>query len=335
MTVNNIAVADGSSQIVAPNDSTHIIDMTGTNLSGYDVSITGDVRCPANLGDSITDVLNEGENITCIITTNDIAPTLKLIKVVIEDNNGGAEPDDFTLFANATAPNDERNFSNAGGSGVFEIIFANAGYDLSESGVEGFAADNWSCDGGSLAGSTVTLAEGEDVICTIENDDIPPGLTIEMILINGDDGTALPEDFVLSATGPSSFSNIGPSVSSDDEIVDFLAGIYDLNATGVDSYEYGSWSCVGGDQLDSDTVSFLVGDTILCTTTIAFDDNCPDVLNPDQTDTDGNGIGDSCEDENNGGMNHWDTRPTFGVNHETRETMLVDNGFTFNGNSLQ
>jgi len=33
-------------------------------------------------------------------------------------------------------------------------------------------------------------------------------------------------------------------------------------------------------------------------------------------------------------MNHWDTRPTFGVNHETRETMLVDNGFTFNGNSF-
>ncbi len=33
-------------------------------------------------------------------------------------------------------------------------------------------------------------------------------------------------------------------------------------------------------------------------------------------------------------MNHWDTRPTFGVNHETRETMMVDTGFTFNGNSF-
>ena len=33
-------------------------------------------------------------------------------------------------------------------------------------------------------------------------------------------------------------------------------------------------------------------------------------------------------------MNHWDTRPSFGVNHETRETMVVDSGFTFNGNSF-
>ena len=34
------------------------------------------------------------------------------------------------------------------------------------------------------------------------------------------------------------------------------------------------------------------------------------------------------------GDNQWDTRPTFGINHETRETILVENGFTFNGESL-
>jgi hypothetical protein len=33
-------------------------------------------------------------------------------------------------------------------------------------------------------------------------------------------------------------------------------------------------------------------------------------------------------------MNHWDTRPTFGINHETRETILVENGFSFNGESF-
>ncbi len=33
-------------------------------------------------------------------------------------------------------------------------------------------------------------------------------------------------------------------------------------------------------------------------------------------------------------MNHWDTRPTFGVNHETREDVIVDSGFVFNGQSF-
>ena len=35
-----------------------------------------------------------------------------------------------------------------------------------------------------------------------------------------------------------------------------------------------------------------------------------------------------------GGDEQWDTRPTFGVSHETRETMVVDSGFTFNDNSF-
>jgi len=39
-------------------------------------------------------------------------------------------------------------------------------------------------------------------------------------------------------------------------------------------------------------------------------------------------------DNGDGGDNAWDTRPTFGVNHETREEIIVENGFTFNGESF-
>ncbi|MDH3618615.1 MAG: hypothetical protein OEM89_07810, partial [Nitrosopumilus sp.] len=38
--------------------------------------------------------------------------------------------------------------------------------------------------------------------------------------------------------------------------------------------------------------------------------------------------------DNDGGDNQWDTRPTFGINHETRETVMVENGFTFNGQAF-
>jgi len=80
-----------------------------------------------------------------------------------------------------------------------------------------------------------------------------------------------------------------------------------------------------GDACDADDDNDGVLDVV---------DNCQLVVNPTQTDTDGDGVGDACNINKNGGMNHWDTRPTFGVNHETRETMVVDNGFTFNGDSF-
>jgi len=39
-------------------------------------------------------------------------------------------------------------------------------------------------------------------------------------------------------------------------------------------------------------------------------------------------------DDNDGGSNAWDTRPTFGVSHETRDEIIVENGFRFNGESF-
>jgi hypothetical protein len=70
------------------------IDEVG--LAGYTfVSITGDAKCPAALGGTVT--LEEGEAITCTITNDDVAPTLTLIKSVTNDNGGNAGPDDFGI----------------------------------------------------------------------------------------------------------------------------------------------------------------------------------------------------------------------------------------------
>jgi hypothetical protein len=123
------------------------------------------------VGSTIT--LGLDDHVTCTINNDDIAPTLKLVKTVDNGANPGgtAVPDDWTLSATAAAPYDGRNFSNLGGSGVFETVFANAGYDLAETAVAGYTAGSWSCDGGTLVGSTVTLTEGETgVTCTINNE---------------------------------------------------------------------------------------------------------------------------------------------------------------------
>ena len=91
------------------------------------------------------------------------------------NNDGGnAVTDDWTLTATRSSGSGDasRDFSNLGGSGVFETVFANAGYNLAESTVGGYTAGSWSCDGGSLLGSTITLTINDAVTCTITNDDI-------------------------------------------------------------------------------------------------------------------------------------------------------------------
>ncbi|MHB9093001.1 MAG: hypothetical protein ACYC7H_16450, partial [Chloroflexota bacterium] len=123
--------------------------------------------------------------------------TLKLVKTVTNDNGGTAVPDDWTLSAAAASPTD-LNFSNLGGSGTFQNVHFGVGYVLSESAKAGYTAGNWLCDKtGVLSGSTVTLAMGDAVTCTITNDDIGPTLTLVKTVVNDNGGTKVVSDFPL------------------------------------------------------------------------------------------------------------------------------------------
>ena len=72
-----------------------------TQQPGYAASVWG--------GDCSADgtvTLALGENKTCTITNNDIAPKLHLRKIVVNDNGGTATVADFTLTADGTGGND-------------------------------------------------------------------------------------------------------------------------------------------------------------------------------------------------------------------------------------
>jgi hypothetical protein len=63
-------------------------------------------------------------------------------------------------------------------------------YNLSEEGgPNGYEAGSWSCTGdGGQEGSSISLTEGENVVCTINNDDIPPELIIVKQVLGLPDG---------------------------------------------------------------------------------------------------------------------------------------------------
>jgi hypothetical protein len=257
--INGDSVTSGVPNILSANT---LYTATETNLAGFTASVWGG---DCNPDGTIT--LNEGENKTCTITNNDVAPTLKLVKEVTNNDGGNAVADDWTLSAVATAPFDGRNFSNTGGSGVFQTVFANQGYDLFESVVPGYTAGSWNCNGGTLVGSTLTLDEGQTgVTCTITNDDIAPTLTLVKNVVNDNGGNAEPDDFNLTIGGNPALSGVAYTLSANTP--------YEINETLLSGYTFvdinGDPECpaiLGG------TATLDEGENVTCT--ITNDDVAP------------------------------------------------------------
>ncbi|MCJ7667642.1 MAG: LPXTG cell wall anchor domain-containing protein, partial [Anaerolineae bacterium] len=127
---------------------------------GYSASIWGG---DCNADGTIT--LLPGDNKTCTITNNDIAPTLKLVKTVINDNGGTLTPANFPVRID-------------GASVAWGVAYAlSAGpHTASETTQTGYAASAWSGD--CAANGTITLALGQTKTCTITNNDIPTTPTL-------------------------------------------------------------------------------------------------------------------------------------------------------------
>jgi hypothetical protein len=96
-------------------------------------------------------------------------------------------------------------------------------------------------------------------------------LTLVNDVINDNGGAAVAEEWILTATGPTDISGTGPTVASGDG---FETGRYDLSVSdGPSGYSASQWTCVGGTQIDRDTIDVAAGDDVTCT--IRLDDNPP------------------------------------------------------------
>lgn len=229
-----------------------IINETG--LTGYEfVDITGNAKCPTTLGGTIT--LAPGDDITCTITNDDIAPKLTLNKVVVNDNGGILSESAWTLFAKQ---GETVSLTGSGATGETDVVsgdtFKAGTYTLSESGPTGYSASDWVCVGGIQNGNNITVGLNENVVCTITNNDIAPKLTVTKVVVNGQFGTKTISDFPL-------FVGTTPVTSGVQNT--FNAGSYTVSETNQEGYT----SAITGDCDANGNVTLALGDTKACTIT--------------------------------------------------------------------
>ncbi len=121
------------------------------------------------------------------------APTLTVIKHVVNDNGGTKTAADFTLTINGVAASGGNTFAGTE-SGVTKVLTTVGGYSVTESSLPGYAAT-------MSPGCSGVIAAGEHRTCTITNDDVPATLTVVTHVVNDNGGTKTAADFSVTITG--------------------------------------------------------------------------------------------------------------------------------------
>src|SRR3989338_9176373 len=174
------------------------------------------------------------------------ATTLTVIKEVINKNGGNAQVGDFIL-----------SISGVGSvtSGV-PVPLAPGDYTVEEDGLSGYD-DSFSGDCDSVG--EVTLNVGDNLTCTITNDDLPAILTLTKIVLGC---TAGPNDFDPSIDGNVVSSGSSTPVNSNTALV--------INEISLPNYSFIGF---GGDAACSeltflgDTITLSEGQSVSCTLT--------------------------------------------------------------------
>jgi hypothetical protein len=211
-----------------------------------------------------------GETKTCTITNNDVAPTLTVIKHVINNNGGQAAAGDWSIHVQSGSPLTDIGSSPQAGSEAGTVYHPAAGtYTASESGgPSGYAFDGFSGDCNATTG-VVTLAVGESKTCTLTNNDIAPTLIIKKHVINDNGGGALASAWSLHVQSGSPLADITGSPQNGSETGTTYhpgAGSYSVSETGGPASGY-TFDGFSDDCNSSGVVSLGVGETKTCTLT--------------------------------------------------------------------
>jgi Prealbumin-like fold domain len=147
--------------------------LTESSLAGY---TGGAWSCVGGTLTGSSLVLTQAQNATCTVSNDDQPATLTLTKVIVNTGGGTAILADFPLTA--AGPTTITGISGA--APVTGAPVSAGTYALSEITNSNYSVSAWSCTGGTLSGSSLTLALGQSASCTITNTFVPaPALTID------------------------------------------------------------------------------------------------------------------------------------------------------------
>jgi hypothetical protein len=205
------------------------------------------------LGENCLGSIGIGQEKTCTITNDDQPAKITLIKKVISNNGGSAKPDDFGLTIGG----------NAATSGQTYEVHSNTAHALNEAGLTGYDFVSLTGDAKcpDVLGGTVKLGEGEEVSCTITNDDTPAHLIVIKHVDNGNTGaTAEADDFTTTISGVTTAHPVADGAEA--------PGI-DNVLTSVGAYSVDEGPHAGYDkQLSADcSGTIALGQTKICTIT--------------------------------------------------------------------
>ncbi len=220
------------------------------------------------IGESIT--LAPGAVVECLISNDDIAPTLVLSKTVVNDNGGDKLITDFDISIDGTEVV----------SGGINTLTANQAVVISELNIPGYTSGSWSCSdaqsltaglptAGAATGESITLKQGSEVTCEITNDDIAPTLTLVKTVVNDNGGDQGIEDFDISIDGVEVTSGTATTVTANTSIT--------ISELDLVPYSEGTWACTDANGLTTSlpsaglatgtSLSILPGSDVTCSIT--------------------------------------------------------------------
>jgi hypothetical protein len=164
--------------------------------------------------------------------------------------------------ADGTLPN-SRTFSNLapGNYTVTEAGLPIAGWDLTNLVCVGGGANTSTSTATGVA--TIGLDAGENVTCTYTNTK-QTKLKLVKTVTNNNGGTAVPNDWDLTATGSGGFTELTPDGANATFRIVTVGVTYALGETGPSGYAAGAFSCNGGTQV-GDSIQLSVGQVVTCT----------------------------------------------------------------------